>query len=73
MAPLSAHLIAAGVRLAGVDLIGNHVIEVNALNPGGAFHADRLHHSDVAGGIIERLAAGRADGPQGRTSCPANP
>ncbi|MCB9681628.1 MAG: hypothetical protein H6733_09175 [Alphaproteobacteria bacterium] len=59
MATLSPHLLRAGIRIAGVDLIGQHVIEVNALNPGGAFHADRLHGTDVSGSIIERLE--RAD------------
>ncbi len=56
IAPLTPHLLRAGIRLAGIDLIGHHVIEVNALNPGGAFHTDRLHGSDVGGAIVERLA-----------------
>lgn len=52
---LSPHLLGAGIRLAGIDMIGSYVIEVNALNPGGAYHADRLHGSDISGSIIERL------------------
>jgi glutathione synthase len=55
VARLTPHLRRAGLRLAGIDLIGAYVIEVNALNPGGAFHADRLHDSDVSGSIVERL------------------
>jgi glutathione synthase len=55
VAPLSKHLKQAGVRLAGIDLLGDYILEVNALNPGGAFHADRLHGTDVSGSIIERL------------------
>lgn len=55
IARLSPHLLRAGIRLAGIDLIGHHVVEVNALNPGGAYHADRLNGSDVAGAIVERL------------------
>lgn len=59
VARITPHLLGAGVRLAGIDLIGQHVIEVNALNPGGAYHADRLHGSDVAGSIVDHLARGR--------------
>ena len=53
---LSPHLLELGIRLAGIDLIGGHVIEVNALNPGGAFHTDRLSGTDTCGAIVERLA-----------------
>jgi glutathione synthase len=66
VAPLSAHLMKRGIRLAGIDLIGNHIIEVNALNPGGAFHADRLGGTDIAGNIIERLDASRLQPTHGR-------
>ena len=66
VAPLSTHLLAAGVRLAGIDLLGTFVLEVNALNPGGAFHTDRLHGSDVTGQIIDRLAARPQRPPRGR-------
>lgn len=52
---LSPHLIAAGIRLAGLDLIGEHLVEVNTVNPGGSYHADRLHGTDVSGRIIEGL------------------
>lgn len=68
IAPLSAHLLAAGVRLAGIDLLGTYVLEVNALNPGGAFHTDRLHGSDVTGQIIDRLAATPQRSPRGRSA-----
>ena len=40
-AQVTPHLVNAGIRLAGLDVIGGYLIEVNALNPGGAFHADR--------------------------------
>lgn len=60
VARLSPHLQRTGVRLAGIDLIGQHVIEVNTVNPGGAFYADLLHGTDVAGSIVERLEAGIA-------------
>jgi glutathione synthase len=52
---VSPHLLQAGIRLAGLDVIGGNLIEVNALNPGGAFHADRLSGSRLAEVILERL------------------
>jgi glutathione synthase len=68
LAPLGVHLLRRGIRLAGIDVIGNHVIEVNALNPGGTFHTDRLAGSDVAGTIIERLDTTRQRPIPGRTT-----
>jgi glutathione synthase len=53
IASLSAPLLRAGIRLVGFDLIGGAITEVNALNPGGAFHADRL----TAGRLGERIIA----------------
>lgn len=53
---LSPALLDAGIRLAGLDVIGGHVIEVNALNPGGAFHTDRLSGTRLADTILTRLA-----------------
>ena len=49
---LGAHLIRVGAWLAGVDVIGGHVIEVNTLNPGG------LHHINdkTVGGVKFELA-----------------
>ncbi len=55
LALLTPHLLRAGVRIAGIDMIGPFVIEVNALNPGGAYHADRLHGTDISGTIVEKL------------------
>ena len=56
-AELAPHLARAGVRLAGLDVIGSHVIEVNALNPGGAFHVDRLTGSKLGALIVDRLTS----------------
>jgi len=53
---ISPSLLAAGIRFAGLDVIGEHLIEVNALNPGGAFHADRLHGTNLAETIMGQLA-----------------
>jgi glutathione synthase/RimK-type ligase-like ATP-grasp enzyme len=52
---LAPHLLRAGIRLAGIDVIGGRVIEVNALNPGGAFHADRLGGTRLGALILDRL------------------
>lgn len=55
VAKLSPRLRAAGVRLAGLDLIGAWITEVNALNPGGIHHADRLSGTQLAAPILDRL------------------
>lgn len=52
---LAPHLARRGIRVAGLDVIGGHLIEVNALNPGGAFHADRLTGSRLCEDILDRL------------------
>ncbi len=46
----------AGIRIAGLDVIGGYLIEVNALNPGGAFHTDRLTGTNLADVILDRLS-----------------
>lgn len=63
VARLTPHLQRAGLRLAGLDLIGDQVVEVNAVNPGGSFHADRLHGTDVSGRMVERLLGPSAPRP----------
>jgi glutathione synthase/RimK-type ligase-like ATP-grasp enzyme len=55
VARLNRHLLTAGIRMAGIDLIGDFVTEVNALNPGGAFHTDRLNGTHLAQAIIAKL------------------
>ncbi len=66
VAPLGRHLLRCGIRLVGIDLIGEHIIEVNALNPGGAYHADRLHGTDITGSIVDGLlSSGPRDGSRG--------
>ncbi len=55
VARLSPRLQAAGVRLAGLDLIGAWITEVNALNPGGVHHANRLSGKNLARPILDRL------------------
>jgi len=52
---LSPLLLATGVRFAGLDVIGASITEINALNPGGTVHADRLSGSRLADLVIARL------------------
>lgn len=66
VAALAGPLQAAGVRLAGIDLLGGMVLEVNALNPGGAYHADRLHGTRLADRILDQLAAPEPVQPEDR-------
>ena len=55
VAPLSAHLTRAGIRFAGIDVLGGYILEVNVLNPGGTFHADRLNETSLAQIVMENL------------------
>lgn len=56
---LTPHLLRAGIRFAGLDLIGSQIIEVNALNPGGTYHTDRLTGSRLAERVIEHFETKR--------------
>jgi len=53
-AAVTPHLLAAGVRLAGLDVIGDYLTEVKAMNPWRAFHADRTSGSRLAELILDR-------------------
>ncbi len=55
VARLTPRLQAAGIRLAGLDLIGAWITEVNALNPGGLHHTDRLGGTHLARPILDSL------------------
>jgi len=52
---LTPHLRAAGIRFAGLDVLGGQIIEVNAVNPGGTVHADALHGTDLADRVVGSL------------------
>ncbi len=52
---LSPLLLATGVRFAGLDVIGGVITEINALNPGGTVHADRLSGTRLADLVVARL------------------
>lgn len=63
---LSPSLSRNGIRLAGIDVIGETIIEINALNPGGAFHADRLNGTATAEIVVRGLERGRVARGQAR-------
>lgn len=50
-------LVAHGIRLAGLDVIGDMVVEVNVFSTGGLFDAERFSGADFSGHIVEALAA----------------
>jgi glutathione synthase len=54
---LTPHLSRAGIWFAGVDVIGEQVVEVNTLNPGGVHYTEHFHGQGVATRIVQSLAA----------------
>lgn len=54
---LGPHLARAGIRFAGLDVLGGRLVEVNAVNPGGTVHADAMHGTDLADRVIRALTA----------------
>lgn len=69
-AVLRPHLERNGIRIAGLDVIGGRVVEVNCLNPGGVHHASHLQvlhrdveqvHGTIADRMIRRLAANQRE------------
>ncbi len=55
---IGPHLRRNGIRIAGLDVMGGKLIEVNTLNPGGIHHAERLRDSPgprIAGEALRRL------------------
>lgn len=52
---LSRPLLDAGIRLAGLDVIGDYVTEVNALNPGGLYFTDLLSSTQHTATVIQGL------------------
>lgn len=57
---ISPHLVRNGIRIAGLDVIGGRLIEVNTLNPGGIHWADALGDRPtgwLADQTIKRLSA----------------
>ena len=68
VAPLAGPLKAAGIRFAGVDVIGDTLIEVNVMNPGGTYYTDQLCGSRVAEQVIQRLVNPAPPGSDGSVS-----
>lgn len=57
---ISPHLVRNGIRIAGLDVIGGRLVEVNTLNPGGVHWADTLGDQPpgwIADQTIKRLTA----------------
>ena len=52
---MSEKLIADGMFLVGIDVIGDKVLEINAESPGGMQSIERLYDVDVCPSVIEAL------------------
>jgi glutathione synthase len=50
-------LVADGMFLVGLDIVGNKLMEVNVFSPGGLGSAQRLYDVDFAGVVIEAVEA----------------
>lgn len=48
-------LVRDGLRLVGLDLVGDRVVEANVYSPGGLFDAERYYGVDFTGAILDRL------------------
>lgn len=49
-------LVAEGIRLAGLDVIGDKVVEINVYSPGGLFDANRFHKVDFTQPVLDAFA-----------------
>ena len=52
---MSEKLVADGMFLVGIDVIGDKVVEINAESPGGMQSVERLYDIDVCPTVIEAL------------------
>ena len=50
---MSDKLVADGMYLVGIDVIGDKVVEINAESPGGMQSVERLYETDVCPSVIE--------------------
>lgn len=55
VALVTPHLRRAGVWFAGLDVIGEHLVEVNALNPGGVHYSEQFTGLTIADLLIASL------------------
>ncbi len=70
VAALGPLLLQHGIALAGLDVIGGRLIEVNVTCPGGMAKTDALLGTDLSGAIVRRLLS---PGPPSPTPTPAPP
>ena len=59
-ASVGPHLMQNGIRIAGLDVIGRYLVEVNTLNPGGVHYAELLRSTPgprLADRIVEHLTS----------------
>jgi glutathione synthase len=52
---MSKKLVADGMYLVGIDVVGDKVVEINAESPGGMQSVERLDEIDVCPTVIEAL------------------
>lgn len=52
---VGGHLRDAGVFLAGVDVVGHKVVEVNAYAPGGFMNAEQFEGADFIGAVLDAI------------------
>ncbi|WP_433020909.1 hypothetical protein [Kribbella sp. CA-294648] len=57
VAALRPHLLRHGITLAGLDVIGGRLIEVNVTCPGGMHKTDALLGAELSHAMVHRLAA----------------
>lgn len=55
VADLSPHLKRDGIWLAGIDMIGDRIVEVNVLNPGGLHLIQQFSDDDLVTPVLESL------------------
>lgn len=59
---LRPHLLAHGIALAGLDVIGGRLIEVNVTCPGGTAKTDALLGTDLSGEVVRHLTTRHRQG-----------
>ena len=60
---LGPHLARNGIRIAGLDVIGEKLVEVNTLNPGGLHFAELFGGGDLSGRVLRQLLEAATQSP----------
>jgi glutathione synthase len=60
---LGPHLARNGIRIAGLDVIGEKLVEVNTLNPGGLHFAELFGGGDLSGRVLRQLLEATTQSP----------